>query len=211
MTRPSVFLAASLLAGAVLLLPTASAQAQRYRGGYYHVSSYHPIMPVMNPHHMPGWDWWRIYPWSPYNYGRNPYNPTILPYPVYYGGYPSPVYSPLAPTGYMAGYSGVPPLVQSPTVQPTAGPAIAPPDAALVVVRLPDPSAQVLFNGERTYTQGLSVREFTTPELAAGKTYTYTVTATWTRDGRPVTQERQVRVSRGQVSTVDFTRPAAGN
>ena len=33
---------------------------------------------------LPGWDWWRIYPWSPYNYGRNPYNPIwIYPYPSY--------------------------------------------------------------------------------------------------------------------------------
>jgi hypothetical protein len=47
---------------------------------------------------LPGWDWWRTYPWSPYNYGRNPYNPIrIYPYPGYpynpvwvypYSGYP---------------------------------------------------------------------------------------------------------------------------
>jgi uncharacterized protein (TIGR03000 family) len=197
----------TLLPLAALLLGAASAEAQMFRG-VPHVSSYHPVMPVMNPQHMPGWDWWRIYPWSPYNYGRNPYNPIILPYPMYYSGYPYPLYVPPAP-GYASGYAGaVPQLSQPSPVQPTAGPAIAPPDAALVVVRVPDPSAQVLFNGEQTYTRGQTVRQFATPELAAGKTYSYTVTASWTRDGQPVTEERQVKVRRGQVSTVDFTQPA---
>jgi hypothetical protein len=28
-----------------------------------------------------GWDWWRTCPWSPYNYGRNPYNPAVVLYP----------------------------------------------------------------------------------------------------------------------------------
>jgi hypothetical protein len=54
-----------------------------------------PVGPVV-PSPMPGWDWWRIYPWSPYNYGRNPYNPIIYPYPYpyvpYYGSY-SPSYA----------------------------------------------------------------------------------------------------------------------
>jgi hypothetical protein len=58
-----------------------------------------PIGPVqpMVPGRLPGWDWQRTYPWSPYNYGRNPYNPIILPYPYpyayppYYGSY-SPSY-----------------------------------------------------------------------------------------------------------------------
>jgi hypothetical protein len=48
---------------------------------------------------MYGWDWWRTYPWSPYNYGRNPYNPAVLPYPYVvpnrYPIYnPYPIYSP---------------------------------------------------------------------------------------------------------------------
>jgi hypothetical protein len=42
----------------------------------------------------PGWDWWRIYPWSPYNYGRNPYNPAVVGYP-YIVPTPYPVYSPM--------------------------------------------------------------------------------------------------------------------
>src|SRR5438093_452151 len=45
-----------------------------------------PVGPRSNPGIVPGSDWWRIYPWSPYNYGRNPYNP------AYYSPYTSPYY-----------------------------------------------------------------------------------------------------------------------
>ena len=34
---------------------------------------------------MPGWDWWRTYPWSPYNAWKNPYW-----YPPYNNYYPYP-------------------------------------------------------------------------------------------------------------------------
>ena len=34
---------------------------------------------------MPGWDWWRTYPWSPYNAWKNPYW-----YPPYNHNYPYP-------------------------------------------------------------------------------------------------------------------------
>ena len=73
-----------------------------------------PVRPVV-PGRLPGWDWWRTYPWSPYNYGRNPYNPIILPYPYpyypYYGGY-SPAYQggPTAtPYGHVQTQPGVQP------------------------------------------------------------------------------------------------------
>jgi hypothetical protein len=36
---------------------------------------------VFPPNRLPGWDWQRTYPWSPYNYGRNRYNPAVFPYP----------------------------------------------------------------------------------------------------------------------------------
>lgn len=45
----------------------------------------------------PGWDWRRIYPYSPYNYGRNPYYgpwnaPPPYPYPMPYP-VPTPYYT----------------------------------------------------------------------------------------------------------------------
>jgi hypothetical protein len=39
----------------------------------------------IDPRHPPGWDWWRTYPWSPYNAWRNPYW-----YPPYNNYYPYP-------------------------------------------------------------------------------------------------------------------------
>jgi hypothetical protein len=68
-----------------------------------------PNMPseskVFPPHHGTrpiGWDWWRTYPWSPYNAWKNPYwyppyNPNY-PYPpnqVYPPYYPNPVIQPV--------------------------------------------------------------------------------------------------------------------
>ena len=54
---------------------------------------------------MPGWDWWRTYPWSPYNAWKNPYwyppynrnypYPPGAAYPVY--PYPVPSPAPLLP------------------------------------------------------------------------------------------------------------------
>src|SRR5262249_53679157 len=42
----------------------------------------------------------------------------------------------------------------------------------------------------------------------AGKMVTHTIKLGWIRDGKPVTDERQVKVEGGQSVTVDFTRPA---
>src|SRR5262249_47721120 len=47
-----------------------------------------PTRPTVFPQHhgtRPGSDWWRIYPWSPYNTWRNPYW-----YPPYNYNYPFP-------------------------------------------------------------------------------------------------------------------------
>src|ERR1041384_6167673 len=61
-----------------------------------------PQRSAFPPNRMPGWDWWRTYPWSPYNYGRNPYNPIVYPYVQ-----PYPVYTPYA-TPYPYGYAAQP-------------------------------------------------------------------------------------------------------
>ena len=61
MTRSARPFLIALLSGLAVLLLAGSCHAQ-YRGG---------VRPFP-PNRMPGWDWWRTYPWSPYNYGRNP-------------------------------------------------------------------------------------------------------------------------------------------
>ena len=56
----------------------------------------------------PGWDWWRTYPWSPYNAWRNPYW-----YPPYNPSYPFP------PDQAYPDYSyPVPPVPPPPPVPP---------------------------------------------------------------------------------------------
>jgi hypothetical protein len=90
------FLVLALLSGGAFLW-TGASQAQ-YRG-VRRVPIRPPIYrPNFPPNRMPGWDWWRIYPWSPYDYGRKPYNPAWYP-PGYL--YPQ-LYAPSAAAGAAA-------------------------------------------------------------------------------------------------------------
>ena len=160
------------------------------------------------PYRLPAWDWRRIYPWSPYNYGRNPYNPIIVPYPPpYYPPYPPPAYG----IDNAAAADGAV-LLTSASQQvlmphPSGEVRTPPPDAAVVQVRVPDASAHVLFDGERTYTAG-TTRYFVTPDLPEGK-YHYTLSASWAQGGDTVTKERDIEVTAGHTTVVDFARPAA--
>jgi uncharacterized protein (TIGR03000 family) len=159
---------------------------------------------------MPGWDWRRIYPWSPYNYGRNPYYPAVYPYVV-----PYPVYSPYPATGYApntpvgpgsaspAGYY----TEQEPLPDPTGRISSPPPNAALIRLYVPDEFAQVWFDGVQTSSVG-TTRYYVTPEL--DKTYHYQVKARWRRNGQAVTEERRITVSPNQSAVVDFTKPPTG-
>jgi uncharacterized protein (TIGR03000 family) len=181
-----------LLGSGLVLPPHANATFRRIR--------YRPA-----PGPMPGSDWWRIYPWSPYNYGRNPYNPAIVypyvypyvvpyPYPVY----PPPASPPPAPVVYRAASE---PSVSGPLPSP-------PPGAALIRLHAPAEWAKVQFDGETTSTMGIH-RTFVTPELTAGKTYRYDMTVTWTHDGKPMRVQRVVRVRAGQINEIDLSRPGS--
>jgi uncharacterized protein (TIGR03000 family) len=163
---------------------------------------------------MPGWDWWRIYPWSPYNYGRNPYNPIIYPYPPPYP-YPYPYYSQPAVT-----YNVTPP--QEPLYghadseqqvlvpHPSGGVTTPPPDAAVIRLYIPDRFGTVSFDGVKTSSIG-TTRYYVTPDLPGDKPLNYTVTASFKRDGETVSEERTVRVSPGKTAVVDFNKPARTN
>jgi uncharacterized protein (TIGR03000 family) len=206
----------------VLALPN-SAEAQIFRRGFVRGPVVRPgpiYRPGFNPNRMPGWDWWRTYPWSPYNYGRNPYNPAWYPYPAYYTQ-PYPVYIPSGPTMYTgsatysdSAYPGdgtmYPSSQGEPVLLPHPSGAVRypPPDGAIIRVRVPDANAKVKFDGVNTYTEGTQ-RYYVTPSLPAGKEHSYTLTASWDRDGQPVTRERQIKVAPGQTTVVDFTAPAA--
>jgi uncharacterized protein (TIGR03000 family) len=199
-------LIASLFGCVVVLSAADAARAQVYRGR---------VAP--NRRFLPGSDWWRIYPWSPYNYGRNPYNPIILPYPYptpyptpY--PYPNPVYVQSNYTPYesrsLDGPDGtLVPRAQATQVaipHPTGEMRTPPPDAGVIQVRLPERYATVLFNGEKTSSIGLT-RYYVTPDLQAGRSNTYSITAAWKKDGEEVTKERQIKVAPGHTCVVDFT------
>src|SRR5579872_4609938 len=115
-----------------------------------------PVGPVYPRNRMPGWDWWRTYPYSAYNYGRNPYNPYLGPYPYpYVYPYPYPP-APLiddeaaADGATFPSHQGQQVLIPFPTGEMKT----APQDAAVIVVRAPTEFTKVLFDGEPTYTSG---------------------------------------------------------
>jgi uncharacterized protein (TIGR03000 family) len=70
-------------------------------------------------------------------------------------------------------------------------------------VRVPA-DAVVWFDGTKMKQTG-AVREYQTPPLTPGKTFTYEVKASWTQDGEPMEQTRTVEVQAGRQATVDFT------
>lgn len=64
------------------------------------------------------------------------------------------------------------------------------------------PNAEVWVDREKV-AGGMAL----TPPLQAGKTYVYTVRATWTQDGRNVEQIRVVGIRAGETAKVDFLTP----
>jgi len=150
---------------------------------------------------MPGWDWWRTYPWSPYNYGRNPYNPAWYP-PGYY--YP-PVYPPSAAPIYTGPtYYGVNvEAARAPIPHPSGGKRVPPVNAAGIQLLVPDRFADIWFDGTKTSTVGTE-RYYVTPDLQ-DKPRQYAVTASWRRGGQTETEERTITVRPGKTTVVDFT------
>jgi uncharacterized protein (TIGR03000 family) len=144
-------------------------------------------------------------------------------YYPYYGsyGYGSPYYTdpngesdlPYDP-GYSNPYGGMTPDTTGGTTSaaPSAGnsqslylPETAAAQAdplAHVTVRLPA-DARLWFQDTPTANTG-PVREFNSPPLTPGGRYTYDVRATWTENGREVTQTQRIGVTAGAYVDVDF-------
>lgn len=238
---PRLMLFAVVLSGVLTLGNAGPAQAQRgtmsrpvmsrptmsqpmmsrpTMGTYYHPQvnyGFHPNNAAA--HHMPGWDWWRTYPWSPYNAWRNPYwyppynnNYPYAPYEANMGNYTYPYYA--GGTAYYSGYSGqTPPDEGTPTEpqqrvvvpHPTGAVQTPPPNAAVVRVYLPDSFGTVMFDGQKSSSVG-TTRYYVTPDLQAGKNYTYSVSATFNRNGQSVTEDRSITVAPGHTTVVDFNK-----
>jgi uncharacterized protein (TIGR03000 family) len=67
--------------------------------------------------------------------------------------------------------------------------------------------AQVWFDGEPTKQTG-ELRHFESPPLARGRSYTYDVRVRWTKDGKPVEEERRIGVRAGATSRFDIPQPS---
>jgi uncharacterized protein (TIGR03000 family) len=87
-----------------------------------------------------------------------------------------------------------------------AAPAAA--DAPATVTVTVPVGATLTIDGQRT-EQMTAVRQFISPPLAAGRTYTYNLQATYTWEGATVSRQRKIEVSAGSSVAVDMASAPA--
>jgi len=78
-------------------------------------------------------------------------------------------------------------------------------DTAHVIVQVPDPEAELWFQGLLTSERG-TVREFDSPSLTPNHDYVYEIRARWSEGGKTVDRTQQVHVQAGHEVTVNFAR-----
>ena len=180
-------------------------------------SNAEPYRPAPTPTTCPAGTGRKIYPYSPYNYGRNPYNPAIYPYPPpYYPPYYAPEDSslrtyPMYGPGNASAPDGPAPCSPRGWARPCRCPT---PPASSNTRRRERPSyrsASPTHPPTSFSTANAPIRRgqhaiFITPELPDGKTCHYTVSASWKAGGDDVTRKREVGVSAGHTTVIDFTR-----
>ena len=77
------------------------------------------------------------------------------------------------------------------------------PNTVTLAIKVPDPNAEVLIDGQATQTRGTD-RQFVSPPLENGK-YSYKVTARWKEGEQQQEKSREVQVQPGDFKNVDFT------
>ncbi len=77
------------------------------------------------------------------------------------------------------------------------------PNEATIRVMVPDASARVYFDDTMTQQSGMD-RVFTSPSLDTGKSYTYSIRATWMANGKEVSTSKDIKVQAGRMALVDF-------
>jgi uncharacterized protein (TIGR03000 family) len=75
--------------------------------------------------------------------------------------------------------------------------------SALLSVKVPS-DAKVFVNDRPTTSAGID-REYISRQLQPGASYSYNVRAEFVRDGKPVTEEKTVRLTAGQTAAISFT------
>jgi uncharacterized protein (TIGR03000 family) len=182
-----------LAAAALCALPSVgSAQPPPYYSPYHylrHGTYYDPYL-YSAPGTSPGSYWGTaayVYgdAYSPYDYLRH----GTYAAPSHYGAYSRPAYY---------GYTR-PELQAVPVNDPRA----------FIQVRVPA-AAEIWFDGDKTSQSG-AVRDFVSPALQTGRSFTYEIRARWTDDsGKVIDKTKQVKVEAGKQSTADFLSPDAG-
>lgn len=86
---------------------------------------------------------------------------------------------------------------------PTYGPMR---NSALLTVKVPA-EAKVFVNDRLTTSTGID-REYISRDLQPGAGYSYTVRAEYERDGKPVSEEKSIRLTAGQTAALSFTEAA---
>jgi uncharacterized protein (TIGR03000 family) len=184
------------LATLALCLGGNEAQAQRgghggwggYHGGYYHGGYYY------GPYHHYGYG-----PYYGFGIGIGFYGYPYGAYAPYYGvyGYAPPTVVVSPPDGYA---SPTPPST-TPQNPPQRD------NAAHLQLMVPE-NAEVWVDGAPTKQTG-TVREFTSPPLELGKSYTYMISVRYRgANGQPVNDTRPIHVRANDWFSIDFTRPA---
>jgi uncharacterized protein (TIGR03000 family) len=107
---------------------------------------------------------------------------------------------------YSGGQSGQVSGYYSPEMQ-TSGMAN---NRVLVRLFVPSPDARVWFEGEQT-VQGGSDRLYISPPIEPGKSYAYTIKASWMENGKEVTKEQKLPVQANQQAMASFDPRFDGN
>ncbi len=228
MFRRSVFGAAVAVAvSAMLLLPAASpAQVVQLQGGagvgyYNHGNNY------------PSGYYFGYGNTSPAYVVTAPTYLTSINYPLVYGAYSTFPYvgSSYAQSALVSPFSAIP---TSPAVvviaNPQVPPAVTTPEmtatlsarpsalttitselpagvrasatSAVINIRVPD-DAEVRIQGRKMNENGAE-RQFVSPALNPGQTYSYDISARWNENGKPITQNQRVIVRAGERTGVTF-------
>jgi uncharacterized protein (TIGR03000 family) len=191
----------------MLLLGAAPSSAQFRRGfvpyGYYDPYSFSPWLSPFS------------YPYNPYYYGGYPFRGGNQIY-IYYPpaeNYTPPASEPSRPAVRPEPRQRIDEFYpkqkaanksahadDSGKIIEKVGSASASP--ARLEVHLPD-TAELWIDGVKSNQSG-TMRAFVTPELQAGKQYAYELRATWSDQGRQVTETRRVSFRAGDKVDVDF-------
>jgi uncharacterized protein (TIGR03000 family) len=129
------------------------------------------------------------------SYGGSSYAPPSYYTPPTYYAPPAAAPSTPAATGYQSFYPS-----EAGAFGSASGAARNRPVSVNVTVPA---DAQIWFGDVKTDRTG-TFRQFVSPPVAPGREYTYDVKATWTQNGKEVTQTRNVTVHAGDVINLSF-------